>query len=193
MGYEKKNDWELVQACRRDDSLAWQTLIGRYERLVLAIPLRYGIARTDAEDVAQLTFTNLMKSLRSFHAASNIKSWLITVARRNSWRVLERYDREQVYGESDLTESALALGMATEDKTTDLHVIDWLHTGLKSLNERCQTLLHLLFFEPNNLSYDDISTQLGVPKNSMGAIRSRCLKSLRRWMEKMGSFATKAK
>ena len=31
-------DWELIRACRRDDTRAWQTLIGRYERLVLSIP-----------------------------------------------------------------------------------------------------------------------------------------------------------
>lgn len=182
--YQDKSDWELVQGCRQDDSLAWQTLIARYERLVLAIPMRYGMMRTDAEDVAQLTFTNLLESLRSFHKESNVKSWLITVARRNSWRVLERYDREQIHSENDLADSALALGMAVEDETTDWHVIDWLHSGLQALDERCREMLRLLYFEPVKLSYDEIAAHFGMPKNSVGAIRSRCLKRLRKRMER---------
>jgi RNA polymerase sigma factor (sigma-70 family) len=172
-------DWELIRACRQNDAHAWQALITRYERLVLSIPLRYGLTRDDAEDVAQLTFTNVLEGLGTFHAESNVKSWLITVARRNSWRVMERYDHEQVYGGGDLSESALALDMATNDETTDWHVLGLLHDGLQALDMRCRDLLIALYFEPEKLSYDAIAERFGMALNSVGAIRSRCLKRLR--------------
>lgn len=172
-------DWELIHACRRDDTGAWQTLIGRYERLVLSIPLRYGLTRDDAEDVAQLTFTNVLESLGTFHAESNLKSWLITVARRNSWRVLERYDHEQVYGGGDLNDSALALGIATTDETADWHILEKLHEGLQALDERCRDLLIALYFDPQKLSYDAIAERFKIARNSVGPIRARCLNRLR--------------
>lgn len=172
-------DWELIRACRRDDTRAWQTLIGRYERLVLSIPLRYGLTRDDAEDVAQLTFTNVLESLGTFHAESNLKSWLITVARRNSWRVMERYDHEQVYGGSDLSDSALALGIATTDESADWHVLEKLHDGLQALDTRCRRLLIALYFDPQKLSYDAIAERFDMARNSVGPIRARCLSRLR--------------
>lgn len=173
-------DWELIQACRQDDAQAWQTIIDRYERLVLAIPLRYGLTRDDAEDVAQTTFTNLMQSLRSFHADSNVKAWLVTVAKRNSWRLLERYDREQVHSAENLTDSPLIQTLATEDETIDWNIIEQLHAGLQAIDERCRKLLTTLYFEPIKLSYGEIAKQFKMPKNSIGAIRSRCLKRLRK-------------
>lgn len=176
-------DWELIQACRRDDATAWQTLIARYERLVVAIPLRYGLTSADADDVAQRTFINLLESLGAFHPESNVKSWLITVARRNSWRVMERYDREQVNPEGDLVDSARALGMATRDDITDWNIIEWLHDGLNALDDRCRRLLTLLYFAPEEPSYIDIARELDMPKNSVGPIRARCLERLRRRLE----------
>lgn len=175
-----KSDWELIQACRQKDTSAWQVIIERYERLVLAIPMRYGLTRDDAEDVAQATFTNLFESLKSFHRESNVKAWLVTVAKRNSWRVLAHHDREQVNSAENLTESALILKLITTDEVQDWTVIERLHAGLNALDERCRNLLAALYFDPTNLSYDEIAVQFNMARNSVGAIRSRCLKRLRK-------------
>ena len=182
-----KSDWDLIQACKQHDSSAWQTLITRYERLLLSIPFRYGLTQTDAEDVAQGTFINLMESLGSFHVNSNIKAWLVTVAKRNSWRVMEKYDREQVNASEELNESALALGLVTIDEPNDWQTLEWLHDGLQTLDERCRLLLIALYFEPVKLSYVEIAQRFKMAKNSVGAIRTRCLKRLRK---NLGEIAT---
>ncbi len=178
-----KSDWELIQACQKHDTSAWQTVITRYERLVLSIPLRYGLTRTDAEDVAQNTFVHLLEGLGQFHAQSNIKAWLITVAKRNSWRVMEKYDHEQVNAAQDLAESALALGLVTHDKRNDWQALEWLHEGLQTLDERCRLLLIALYFEQEKSSYENLARRFKLAKNSMGAIRARCLQRLRKNLE----------
>lgn len=173
-------DWELIQGCRRHDTGSWQTLVSRYERLVMSIPLRYGLTRNDAEDVTQQTFINFMDGLKSFHPESNVKAWLITVARRNSWRFMERYDREQVHAAEDLGDSALALGLRTTDKPADHFVLDWLDAGLHALDERCRELLIALYFEQEKPSYDALAERFDLARNSIGAIRARCLERLKR-------------
>ncbi len=178
-----KSDWELIQACQKQDKNAWQTIIKRYERLVLAIPLRYGLTRTDAEDVAQNTFVHLLEGLGQFHAGSNIKAWLITVAKRNSWRVMEKYDREQVNAAQDLGESALALGLVTIDEPKDGQAVERLYSGLQALDERCRLLLLALYFEQEKASYETLAQRFQLAKNSIGAIRARCLQRLRKNLE----------
>jgi hypothetical protein len=53
-------DRHLMQRCRQGSAGAWHLLWNKYERLVYSIPLRYGLSRHDAADVAQLTFTILI-------------------------------------------------------------------------------------------------------------------------------------
>lgn len=181
-----QTDWELIQACRAYDETAWTTLINRYERLLLAIALRHGMSRDDAEEMAQLTFTVFLENLNIFHPESNLKAWLATVTKRNCWRAFEQSDREAVGRTEDLMESAFSLGFGQEDERTDWDVITWLHDGLQAIDERCRELITTLFFSQKKQSYDEIGVQFGMPKNSVGAIRSRCLKRLKRELEKLG-------
>src|SRR5215216_3858638 len=73
-------------------------LLNRYERLVYSIPLRYGLSRDDAADIAQITFTILIQSMDSLSEDSRLGPWLVTVARRHTWRLLDRNRRERALG-----------------------------------------------------------------------------------------------
>lgn len=178
-----RSDWQLIQACKRGDGAAWQTVIDRYERLLFAIARRYGLTQSDAADVVQTTFIDMLKQLDQFHAESNLKGWLGTVGRRNAWRVLNRYDHEQVQSPPDLREMMAALGATTDGMSDDFAVIDWLHDGLETLGGRCQQLVTLLYFD--EASYDDIAAALAMAKGSIGATRSRCLHKLRTILEEL--------
>lgn len=177
------SDWELIQRCRRGNLAAWQQLIQRYERLVFAIPLRYGLTRDDSADIAQLSFTLLLEQIDQFHSESNIKGWLATVARRHSWRVLQRYDHETLQSPEDLQEGAAALGLSVSDKTDDRAIVEWLHFGLEGLGERCRELLLMLYFDDNEPSYDDIAQAMQMRRGSIGPTRQRCLAKLRELLE----------
>ncbi|MGH2541145.1 MAG: RNA polymerase sigma factor, partial [Ardenticatenaceae bacterium] len=108
---EHKADRELLQACREGNSLAWEQLLDKYERLVFSIPLNYGLPHDDAADITQLTFTIFIQSLDTLRDDSRLGAWLATVARRQSWRLLRQRRRESVNPEKELTEDAKALGM----------------------------------------------------------------------------------
>src|SRR3712207_9466951 len=91
-------DRVLIRRCQQGSAGAWHQLLNKYERLVYSIPLRYGLSRDDAADIAQITFTILIQSLDSLVEDSRLGPWLATVARRHTWRLLERNRREAEIG-----------------------------------------------------------------------------------------------
>jgi DNA-directed RNA polymerase specialized sigma24 family protein len=53
------------------------------------------------------------------------------------------------------------------------------------LDERCRTLLQVLFFGPDQ-DYARMAKTLGMPIGSIGPTRMRCLKRLRKLLQKQG-------
>jgi RNA polymerase sigma factor (sigma-70 family) len=176
------SDGDLIRRCRQGSRGAWQQLLTRYERLVYSIPLRYGLSRDDAADIAQITFTILIQSLDNLSEDSTLGSWLATVARRHTWRLLER-NRREIASErlegADLVESAVLLGKSDADSIEQWQLAEWLDAGLSKIDAACRELLRALYFQPEGSSYAEVAARLGMPVGSIGPRRARCLKSLR--------------
>ena len=176
------SDGDLIRRCRQGSRGAWQQLMNRYERLVYSIPLRYGLSRDDAADIAQITFTILIQSLDNLSEDSRLGSWLATVARRHTWRLLER-NRREIASErlegADLVESAVLLGKSDADSIEHWELAEWLDAALSKISAACRELLLALYFQPEGSSYAEVAERLGMPVGSIGPRRARCLKSLR--------------
>jgi RNA polymerase sigma factor (sigma-70 family) len=173
-----ESDRDLILGCREGDSAAWQALLDRYERLVFSIPLNYGLSREDAADIAQLTFSILIQSLDTLREDSSLGAWLATVARRHTWRLMERNRREGTGAQRDLAESATLLGR-NEEEIERWELLEWLNEGLSLVSEACRRLLQALYFDPQQPSYAEVAEHLNMPVGSIGPTRARCLKSLR--------------
>jgi RNA polymerase sigma factor (sigma-70 family) len=176
------SDRHLIRSCRQGKSAAWRELLNKYERLVYFIPLRYGLSHDDAADVAQTTFTILIESLDTLPEDSRLGSWLATVARRHTWRLLKRNRRETAserLDSTDLSESAVLLGRSDADSIEHWELAEWLQKGLSKIGERCRELLLALYFEPERSSYAKVVERLDMPIGSIGPTRARCLKRLK--------------
>jgi RNA polymerase sigma factor (sigma-70 family) len=154
--------------------------VSRYQRLVFSIPLNYGLGQNDAADIVQLTFMMLMQGLDRLHQDSHLGGWLATVARRNTWHVLNRRRRENLRDEA-LSEVDL-LDETSESETERWELINWLHDGLSQLSEPCRALLVALYFDPERPSYSQVAARLGLPVGSIGPMRARCLRRMREIM-----------
>lgn len=172
------SDQALIEACRKGDAKAWQTVLDRYERLVFSIPRQYGLSRDDAADISQLTFTILLQSLHTLEENSRLGPWLATVARRHTWRLIERNRREGVNEAEDLTESIALHGDASADFTNRWELLEWLDYGLSRLDPRGRELIMALYFDPQKPSYAEIAARLDMPVGSIGPTRARCLERL---------------
>lgn len=180
---EHLSDQHMLRACRAGDQQAWAQLLAQYERLVYSIPRNYGLSQDDAADIAQLTFTALLESLDSIQDEQRLGAWLATVARRHSWRLIERGKREQSEAVAPIPETAPLLGRSNEDQIERWELTEWLHRGLTLLNERCRELLIALYFETEKPQYTEIAERIGIPVGSVGPTRARCLERMRQLLE----------
>jgi RNA polymerase sigma factor (sigma-70 family) len=116
-----------------------------------------------------------LSSLDKIDDASRIGAWLSTVARRQTWRFVERQRREAPTDEP-------TAGIAATDESIAAHHIDnmeWVHQGLERLDPRCRQLLLALYFTSDQRPYSEVSAELGIPTGSIGPTRARCLEKLR--------------
>ncbi len=177
MGVVRGADAELIRGCKKGQAREWDRLVKKYERLVFSIPRSYGLSPTDAADVSQHTFTILIQSLDSLTEESNVKAWLATVARRHTWRLMEKGRREGTGLEDDLADTPWLLG--NEKPSERWETIDWLDGGLLEMDEPCRRLLTALYLDETEPSYAEISERLDMPVGSIGPTRARCLQRLR--------------
>lgn len=76
--------------------------------------------------------------------------------------------------------------LTPEDELIRLERQALLEVAVAQLDDRCRTLIESLFYSPKDKSYRQIANELGIPPNSLGPIRSRCLKRLKKILDEMG-------
>ena len=172
-------DRELILDCRSGDVDAWRSLLDSYEGLVFSVPRRYGLSREDAADITQLTFTIFFKSLDTLQEDSTLGAWLTTVARRHTWRLLDRKRREEVGLYEGSSESTSMLAITGTEDFERWELAEWLDHGLSLIGKPCQDLLLALYLDPKQPSYAEVADRLGMAVGSVGPTRIRCLKRLR--------------
>jgi RNA polymerase sigma-70 factor, ECF subfamily len=91
------SDAELLAAFRAGDSRAFEALVRRYQRPVLAIARRFARDEDDAEDLAQRAFINASQRAAGWRGGS-FKSWLFRIVvnlAKNHLRDIARFDRSE--------------------------------------------------------------------------------------------------
>jgi len=183
------SDLQLVLACRRGDQLAWEKLVRRYQRLIYAIPLRSGLNEDEAAEIFQDVFTTLFQKLNDIEEPERLQAWLVTTARRKTWRTISSaHGRTRSEVNADLlTAEAAAIrheGPLPDEQLLILEEQQQIRTAISLLDERCATLLQMLFYRPEPAPYVEIATALGIPEGSIGPTRARCLAKLLRILKK---------
>lgn len=163
-------DSELLQRCRERDAAAWDMLVERYERLIYSVALRNGVDADDAADITQTTFVELIDALDRIRDEEKLASWLMTVARRQAWRL--RSSSRKVVATEEVPDRA-------EDPFSDWGTLTTLHDGLTQLGGVCRELLYALYFDPDEPSYAELAQRLGRSIGGIGPMRGRCLQRLR--------------
>ncbi|HEX4384475.1 MAG TPA: sigma-70 family RNA polymerase sigma factor [Myxococcales bacterium] len=96
-------DAELLEAFRQGDVKAFEELVRRYQRPVLAIARRFARDHDDAEDLAQRAFINASERAGGWRGGS-FKSWLFRIVvnlAKNHVRDTARFDRSEAAQEHE--------------------------------------------------------------------------------------------
>jgi RNA polymerase sigma factor (sigma-70 family) len=186
-----RSDEQLLAACRSGDEGAWEALVHRYQRLIYAIPRRAGLDEDAASEIFQDVFTALLESIDTIEQPSRLQAWLVTTAKRKTWRARSRAsllrpfaseegepegEMHDLVDERALPEEALA-------RLEEQHLV---RAALEELEERCRKLLQMLFYAVEVPPYSEIAAALGTSEGSIGPTRARCLKKLLGVLQKKG-------
>ncbi|HSE20138.1 MAG TPA: sigma-70 family RNA polymerase sigma factor [Pyrinomonadaceae bacterium] len=187
----QSDDAQLLKACRQGDESAWESLIKRYQKLIYAIPRRAGLNDDEAADVFQEVFATLFTKLDSIEEPNRLHAWLVTTARRKTWRVIcKAKNFEQFSGEDEDEERPDELSnipdqaVLPDQALIELEEQHEIRTAVAALDDRCRKLIEFLFYRSTPPTYAEIAQELGVPEGSIGPTRARCLSKVLRLLEK---------
>jgi RNA polymerase sigma factor (sigma-70 family) len=167
----------LVNDAKQGRREAVGELVPELSPLLWQVARASGLSSSDAEDVLQSVWLNLLAHLDAIRTPGSLTSWLITTTKREAWRV-QAADRRQKPVDYDWL---IAIPDAGADSEQHLIMKDEqreLWQALRSLPGRCQKLLRIVAFVPRP-DYDDVAARLGMPRGSVGPTRGRCLDKLR--------------
>jgi RNA polymerase sigma factor (sigma-70 family) len=169
---------DLIEGARAGDQGSWNDLVDRFLPLVTAVIAKYRLSAADADDVNQTVWLRLVEHIDTLREPRALPGWLVTTCRNESLRVIRMRGR------------AVPVDPATPtmERRDDDHELDdgllrderahALREAMLELPASRRELLTLLMADPP-LSYDEISSRLGIPKGSIGPTRARALDQLR--------------
>jgi RNA polymerase sigma factor (sigma-70 family) len=183
-------DDQLLAACLRGDQAAWDILVDRYAALIYSIPLRYGFREADAADVFQSVCVTLLEKLGTIREPRGLAAWIITTTSRQCLALVHSQTRErnrtadrQITAEFE----AAAPDKLPEDEMLALERQHIVRAAVNQLPPKCRGLIEGLFSDAHEqTSYQQLADRLGVPMNSLGPTRARCLSRLRHLLTAAG-------
>jgi RNA polymerase sigma factor (sigma-70 family) len=183
-------DWSntrLVAGCLTGDERAWHLLLDRYKNLIYSIPLRYGVPHQDAADIFQSVCLDLFNELARVRDAEAIQGWLIRVTTHKCYHWKRR---QGTHGENDLddgqVESISDAEQIPAEVIVELEREQMVRESIQQLPSRCREMIELLFFEHPPMPYNEVAKRLRLAKGSIGFIRGRCLKKMKKILEEKG-------
>ncbi len=178
-------DRELIRRCLHHESGAWNDFVDRFLGLVYHVVQHTADMRSqpikpeDKEDIAAQVLLKVVENdysaLRQFRGKSSLASYLTVIARRTCVNELATRTPAK-------TNSVSANEHTTEAKNQakpkpGLETLEEVAKLLRKLPSRERAVVRLFYLESR--SYEEISSKLNIPVNSIGAILARARKKLR--------------
>ncbi|MET8009814.1 sigma-70 family RNA polymerase sigma factor [Streptomyces sp. NPDC005271] len=182
-----RSSHDLVDGCLAGDQDCWNRIVERYAPLIWAIARSHRLSTADCADVSQATWLRVVQHLDKLRSHDRLTQWISTSARRESLKHLEKAGRSVPVGGAEAFDRPETSGEQPEDLALARERDDEVLSAFGSLTPKCQALLGLMVTDPP-LSYDEISETLGMPRGSLGPIRSRCLAHLKRILQEQGGI-----
>jgi RNA polymerase sigma-70 factor (ECF subfamily) len=167
----------------------FEDIFSRFHPLVYGIGLQFSGNAEDAEDISQEVFTKVWKGLEFFNFQSSFKTWIYRIAlntcidySRKPWRKISRYttDLDKAM-ESDEGRDIPCNHETGERRLLAKEKNAQIRKAIANLKPHLKTVLVLK--ELDELSYDEISSVLGLSLGTISSRLNRARKSLQEYFE----------
>ena len=176
------SDAELLAACRRGEEAAWNSLVERFQRLIAAIPRRAGLSEDLAAEVFQEVFLTLFEKMDEIQQPERLRAWLVTTAKFNTWRIVSKEKISNKSANEDNEEATFFeipdSSPLAEDVLIELEEQYLVRAAIANLDERCRTILTMLYLNEPAASYAEVAGIVSVSETSISPLRARCLKKM---------------
>lgn len=180
-------DKDLLKRCLSRQPASWNDFVDRYLGLIyqaIHFTAHLRSARLNPEDVEDIAAEVLVqiiadnfKVLREFKGTANLATYLTVIARRICVHELSRRQtvRESIKkGESRLLDD---LPDESEAAMKGMERLEEVEALLRKLRGKDREIVRQFYLEGR--TYEEISTDLDIPVNSIGAVLSRARSKLR--------------
>ncbi len=181
-----QDDQKLVQRCLTHQPGAWNDFVDAYLGLIYRIihhtaHLRGATLQPEdvedlASDVLLQVVANNYATLRQFQGRSSLATYLTVICRRNCVHLLARR-----FGTAAIFKSAPNESQSLEETVSDAEynsdALEHVHDLLTHLPKGVREVVRLHYLV--GLTYEEISSQLGIPVNSIGPLLTRARQKLR--------------
>jgi RNA polymerase sigma-70 factor (ECF subfamily) len=178
-------DRSLLQRCLARKPRAWEDFVDRFMGLVVHVVNHSAQSRSlrlspeDREDLVAQVFLTLVRDelsvLRHFRGESSLATYLTVVARRVVVAELLR-QRPATRGDNQAaqqSEMAMA-GAEVEQRVSNREEVERMMANLDTAEASIVRMYHL-----EGMSYQEISSAVGMPENSVGPTLSRARRKMR--------------
>lgn len=171
---------QLVERCLEGDQYAWRDLVDMITPVVMSTCRSMNVPKDESLDIFGQVCYVLLDSLENLRSPQKLLSYVGTMTRREVFslhrqrQLQNRAAEEESSRRSELVEPEVSRRMDESDRSSKLI------EAMLRLNDKEYELLWLLFFDPAEPSYDEISARLDMPISSIGPSRARALSKLQR-------------
>jgi len=183
---EQATDQELVAGCLSGDSMSWELLLRRYERLIYSVPVRYKFDIEERQDIFQTVCCEILKNLHALIDLAKLRTWILTITIRQCnhlvrTKYLQRLQDtvESAHDIKDPNADSFEIYLRSEREQLLREVFD-------ELPERCSRVLRMFFLCSTAPGYQEVGRQLGLSPETIGSLRHRCLKKMGHLLESKG-------
>ena len=171
-----QKDYELVvKATKNNDQQAFSDLMDRYKDSIYFMLLKMVNNKEDAEDLTIEAFGKAFNSLKQYTPNYAFSTWLFKIASNNCIDFLRKKKKkilsiDNSIENKDGDEIAIELksdARTPEQETIRDQIIEVMRTYVKKLKPRYETLVEMRYFK--EMSYEEISTELGLPLGTVKA------------------------
>ena len=174
-------DAELLQAFKNGEVKAFEELVRRYQRPVLAIARRFARDLDDAEDLAQRAFINASQRAGSWRGGS-FKSWLFRIVvnlSKNHVRDTARFDKRE-----DASEEHPPVESSAEQRIEQAQQSKALREAVARLPRRQREVLLLRI--DGDLPFAEIAQTLGISEVNAKVNFHHAVQKLKAWLKPEG-------
>lgn len=167
-----------------EDAPSFDEIFSEHRGAVYALALRFLGSPEDAEDVTQEVFTKVWRNLDSFNSNSSVKTWIYRIAinscvdhRRKPWKRLCTLHADL----RGSMEEGSARPMMNAPADAEHHLLavekaDQVRRAIRRLKPHLKAVL--VMKELEEMSYDEISSRLGLSTGTISSRLNRARKAL---------------